>query len=176
MAERIKKAADTFPIAEYASALQIDKHDLDEELIRQPDLFYKVSEQLVLAISQRDAAKKDLEKELAEADEEIRRKARDKGEKITESAITARKQLDDGVIKMENRLSALNLQVGKLSALKESFAQRSHVLRDLRELYIANYYGSGEAQQDREQRYNRARKAMDEERKRIRNRDKGNDD
>lgn len=145
-------------------SLSIDEHALEVALADQPQIFYRVSKALALDISRRDAAKQALADAEARADLAVREEARnaeaqaaraalnrttkDKAPapkvKLTEGEVTARVQLDDGVLAARERFNVLNESVGKLSALKEAFQQRSYALKDLVGLYIANYYTASE--------------------------------
>lgn len=129
-------------IAELESALLIDQHDLDEMWVRQPEAFYRVSKQLPLLISQRDAAKQDLAECEAKADADIRAETIRHKEKVTEAEVKALTKLDTRVIARMNELNDLVRQVGSLQALKEAFEQRGKALDGLTRLYLANYYGA----------------------------------
>ncbi len=128
-------------IADLEKGLLIDEHALEQALMEQPSIFYKVSSMLADAISERDAAKQDKETLEARVDGKIRQVAELGGEKVTEKLIEGRKILHKDVIDLSKELLELNKSVGQLSALKESFQQRSYVLNKLTDLYIANYYG-----------------------------------
>lgn len=144
-------------------ALGIDEHALEEALRSQPETFYRVSKALALVISRRDAAKQALSDAEASADlavrdesrEEESRAARDAAKsgkdktgaskiKLTEGEVKARVQLDPAVVDARDVFAQLSEEVGKLSALKEAFQQRSYALKDLCGLYIANYYTASE--------------------------------
>lgn len=129
-------------ISELEAGLKIDEHKLDVALIYQPELYYAVAKELTLTISRRDEAKQNLEKVEAVFDQGAREAARKKEEKITEKQIDSLKATDDDVIEAFNELSALNKQVGQLSALKEAFTQRGYVLKSLCELHAQNYFSA----------------------------------
>lgn len=176
---------------ELEDSLAIDEHALEEALRDQPETFYRVSKALALVISRRDAAKQALSDAEASADlavrdesrEEESRAARDtvRGKdkpapaskiKLTEGEVKARVQLDPAVVGARDVFARLSEEVGKLSALKEAFQQRSYALKDLCGLYIANYYtanehsagGAASAMKDRAA--DTARRQMAEERRR----------
>ena len=128
-------------IEELEQALSIEEHALEDECRAQPDSFYHVAKQLALVISRRDAAKQSLEEEEARADGDIRRAAEQEDEKVTETQVKSMVKIDKAVVTARKSLSELNLKVGVLSALKESFQQRSYALSHLVDLYIHNYYG-----------------------------------
>lgn len=124
--------------AELRDALVIDKISLDDAWVEHPDLFYRVSEQLTLAIAQRDAKKLDLNNAIAELDEQIRREAGER--KITEKAIEQQISMTPRVIDLRDELGRLGGRVDKWLALKESYQQRSYALKALVELYNSNYF------------------------------------
>ena len=64
----------TLTLADLQESLTIDKSVLDDEVIRQPVLFYTVSEMLVDALAERDAAKEELNSVDADLDGIWRRK------------------------------------------------------------------------------------------------------
>ena len=119
--------------------LEIDKSALDDEVIRQPSLFYMVSEQLVEANAERDAAKEDLATVDAELDARFRKDATS-GSRVTDKAIQSRVQTAPEHKKAFVSYLDAKAHAEKLLVLKESFQQRSYMLRDLVSLYTANYY------------------------------------
>ena len=128
-------------LADLRGQLQIDKTALDDEVIRQPGLFQEVSEELTEAIAERDAAKE----ELATVDAELDNKWRGVlagAVKVTEKLISNHVQISN-----EHRLAFRSYldaktKADKLQALKDSFKQRSDMLRSLVKLYSDNYFES----------------------------------
>ena len=110
-------------------ALRINPDDLDQCLCDQPDLFYHVGHQYVLAVGRRDQLKMEYENQVADLDKAIRQDAARKKRKLTE------KQLDN-LIRLEvgdaydDYLKA-RLEAEKWLVLKESYQQRSFMLREL---------------------------------------------
>lgn len=129
-------------IEELEEGLRIDEQALNDALVSQPELFYRVSKKLTMLVSQHDAKKQELAEEEAKADGEIRETASKEKDKVTETEIKNMIRLDRDVRKVSNELMDLRREVGQLTALKEAFSQRSYVLKDLVKLYIANYYES----------------------------------
>lgn len=127
--------------------LEIDKSALDDEVIRQPSLFYMVCEQLVEASADRDAAKEHLATVDAELDAHFRAlptKTTDKG--VLSQVQTSKKHQDA----FDDWLAA-KTHADKLQVLKDSFQQRSYMLRDLVSLYTANYYQDASIQPSKAQ-------------------------
>jgi len=121
------------------AALKFDKNCLDDALEEQAGIFHEIADELAIQISRRDQAKKhvtDLESDMVV---KIKTFAREKDLKITDKEVEAQTQLDEDVIKASKALAELNLIVGRLSALKESYVQRSYALKDLSALEIHNY-------------------------------------
>lgn len=125
-------------LAEMQASLAIDKSVLDDEVIRQPVLFYTISEQLTDAIAERDAAKEELNSVDADLDAHWRKKL--SKVKTTETLIHNHVQVSQEHEKAFDIWLKAKTKADKLLALKEAFQQRSYMLRDLVSLYSANYY------------------------------------
>lgn len=120
--------------------LLINKHGLDDEFIQQPSLFFEVSETYVLAVSTRDALKEELATVDAELDGVMRKAAEKRSERITEPQVKMAIQSHPKHTSASNNYLEAKEAAALLEALKESFSQRSYMLRDLASLYVANYY------------------------------------
>lgn len=127
-------------ISDLEEGLLIDEHALDEALQMQPDLFYQVTRTLASLISRRDAAKQNKEDTEARVDAKIRHDAAVSEEKMTEKQVESEKRLSKDVRAAMDQLASLNEQVGRWSALKEAFMQRSYVLKSMCDLYVAGYF------------------------------------
>jgi hypothetical protein len=153
-------------------ALLIDEHALDEAIEAQPDMFWRVSKQLALLESRRDASKQALADEEAKVDTELRMKARKNDEKITNDEIKAQTRLMPAVKKASQTYLELNGQVSLYEALKGSFKQRSYALGHLVDLYVAGYFGQlGQARTSggmKEQRHMQARGELNRVRREAR--------
>lgn len=141
---RPRLKVDGMSIEALEQGLQIDEHALDDALIHHPDMFYRVSKHLALVTSQRDAKKQELTEEEAKADGDIRETSLRHKDKTTDTAVKQLVKIDKDVVRVARELLDLNRQVGMWTALKEAFQARSYVLKDLVNLYIANYYGSNQ--------------------------------
>jgi len=129
-------------ILELEGALGIDEFELNVELAKHAELFYRVSKALALTISQRDAAKQALQDLEARVELDVREAAAQDDRKINNDEVRAMVVVDPQVRKARGALAYLSESVGALGALKEAFQQRSYALKDLSELYVANYYGA----------------------------------
>lgn len=127
-------------LAELQEQLAIDKSVLDDEVIRQPVLFYTISELLTDAIAERDTAKEELSMTDADLDSEGRRKLAKSGDKTTETMFKNYVQTHTDHENAFKVWLTAKTKADKLLALKEAFQQRSYMLRDLVSLYSANYY------------------------------------
>ncbi len=119
--------------------LQVDKHALDEELVRQPSLFYRISELYVEAVAVRDSQKEKLAVIDAEIEQEIRRKL---GNKCTEGKVKGILLLDEDHHQAAEMYLDAKRKADQLQALKEAFHMRGYMLRDLAQLFISNYFTS----------------------------------
>ena len=127
-------------IDEYAEALLIDKLNLDTCLIEQCSVYYKVGIGYADAVSYRDQAKSELDKVKAECDKFIRQDAAMANERITEAQVAA-KILEETEYQIAlGEFLEWKMLTDKWTALKESFGQRAYILRDLAQLWMANYY------------------------------------
>jgi hypothetical protein len=130
----------TLTISDLQEQLAIDKSVLDDEVIRQPVLFYSVSEMLTDALAEKDGAKEDLA--VVDADVAFKiRKGLSKGtarvtDKVVESHVLTSPEHEKAFTAYLNAKT----RADKLTALKDAFQQRSYMLRDLVSLYSANYF------------------------------------
>jgi len=124
-------------IDEFKKYLIIDKHQLDDEIVKQAQLFYTVAEAHAEAVAERDAAKELLAEADAIIDRDLRKKA---GEKLTEPAIKHRVQMDTRHVQATNQYFDAKLKAEKLNALREAFKDRSFMLRELAGLFQTSYY------------------------------------
>lgn len=125
-----------FSIEEWRGYLAIDKMALDDEVVRQPSLFYEVSEAYAEATAERDAEKE----QLALIDAELDSDARQGKEKITEGQVKAYIAAAQDHINQHKHWLKAKKHADKVAALKDSFHQRSYMLRDLVTLHTSNYF------------------------------------
>lgn len=127
-------------LAEQRDNIPIDEHNLVEMQKIQTGAYHEVSERLVLETSRKDAAKQFFTLVKARVEDAIRADVKESGEKVTEAGVASRIALNTEVIDAENELLDAERGVRELTALKDSFQQRSHMLRDMAQLWIAGYY------------------------------------
>ena len=165
------KGADSKLLESLRERLLIDEDDLDRELIHQPSLFEKVGREYVLAVSRRDAAKKELKVLEANLSFQYRKELEAEGKKPTEAMITALVETDPDGQTAHKSLLILQSSAAELENLKDAFFQRSSVLRDLCNLFSAGYFSrnsvkSPAASQVIDQSDQLRRKRINEERRR----------
>lgn len=159
-------------LEQYAELLQIDKNDLDNALIEQSSIYYRVGEAYATAISYRDYAKSNIDKVRADTDRLVRRKAQEESERVTEAQV-ANRILDDVLYQkaVDDHLEWKTV-ADKWSALRDSFERRAYALRDLVQLWIAGYYADSVGRADKMEARDRTastnRQALIEERLRRR--------
>jgi hypothetical protein len=130
----------TVDIGEFRGYLRINKHRLDDELEAQPELLFKISEAYELAAEKRDMLKETLDTTDAELDATAREELDRSEEKVTEAMVKAFIKTHRKHETAHRAYIAAKKQAGLLSALKDSFKDRGHYLRDLANLYNANYF------------------------------------
>jgi hypothetical protein len=135
-------------VEELKGFLRIDKHQLDEELVQNPELLFRVSDAYISAIDRRDAFKNDLAVVEAEEDKRIRHDAEMAEEKITNDAVKAQILTSKKRVGVYNKYADAKLEADRLGALKEAFAQRGYAIRDLCQLYVSNYFQENSVRSD----------------------------
>lgn len=141
--------------------LEIDKYEIDEEIVRQPQLFFEIGEAAVKAAAERDFAKDELKRIDAELYGTLRRKLEKGSGKATEGQVTNAVLTDKQHIRAVKRYIRANEKSDLLQALKEAFNQRSYMLRDLASLYVANYYEKSSMTSETDVRDVKAKKNID---------------
>lgn len=126
-------------IDELRDFLRIDRNNLDQEIIEQPELFYRVSEAYVNAVSLRDKYSEELKQIDAEVDLTLRQHFESSGKKVTEKVIDSEvKSSGKHETASEKYLNA-KAEAEKLLAIKEAFIQKSYMIRELCGIYISGY-------------------------------------
>lgn len=158
-------------IEKFSRKLVIDKNAMDEELERQAAHYYEISAAFSDACAERDTAKLALENLDATLSLEIRRAAAVAEEKVTEGNIKDQIQATKKRKEAAEEYMDLCKHVEDLRNLKDAWMQRSHSLRNLVELYGAEYWSGSEARAASTQR-NEAH-ADDYKRRRLKQRGAG---
>ncbi len=149
--------------------LRIDEHDLDNECMAQPQRFNDAAQESARAASRRDEAKDVLKTVEAEVEFDIRKKAEASGEKLTEPAVKAKVQLSARRQVAFKAYLEASLDADKWEALKESFKDRSFMVRELAGLWLAGYYAKNSVEGVSKQRddveYEARKKALADKRR-----------
>lgn len=125
----------------FHAQLAIDREDLDECWVRQPELYFNVSDAHVLAVAERDAIKLELEEAQAEEGKRLREDAAQHNEKITEASINQNVLLAPKVKQLQRELIAAQTLVGRWQALSRSYEQRRDALKGITSSFIARLGG-----------------------------------
>lgn len=149
---------------DYRKCLAINKYTLDDEFVEQADIFYRVSEAAAIAVSVRDAAKDTLARGKAQLELELRKDAVDSKVRVTDKEILANVEADEGTLVLTTDYLDKRTDADLWFALKESFIQRSYMLRNLGSIYIAGYYSdrivTGDNKQSSDTAYAMAQKKL----------------
>jgi septal ring factor EnvC (AmiA/AmiB activator) len=121
--------------------LPIDQRTLEVERGSQHDKFYQVSKQLSLAISRRDAAKKQVKEMDARLSEEVRHGWRESEGRLTEKICADKVLLHPNMIDANEAVLQAEASVGLWFALRDAFHQRNDALEQLIKLYLSEHYG-----------------------------------
>ena len=151
-----RREAERPSLDQYRDQLAIDRVDLDECLIKQPELYYHVAEGHVQAAAERDAVKLELEEALAEEDEKLRRQLADEEAKaaadeedkpkkgrgrspggMTETAIKGKIAMLPKIQQLQRDFLDAKKEADRWYALKEGFTQRSYMMKELVNLMLS---------------------------------------
>lgn len=142
-AKAVSYAHGTDPREEFAelrSQLRIDKHNLDDDCVRQPVLYAEISELHTLAVGERDAAKEHLASVDAKVADEVRRKWIRDGEKFAEARVGDAVQQDPRHLEAYDAWSYHVRRAAYLGTLVASADQRGKMLRELGSLFVSGYF------------------------------------
>lgn len=131
---------------QFEARLKIDRNNLDQELIEQPELFYHVCEQHVKAVSTRDVLYEKRKALEADLSGRIRSEMEKASEKITESRLSAAVAAHEELLDAKGEYLEASREAELWGAMKEAFAQRTYALKDLSGLYSSQYFTRDSAQ------------------------------
>lgn len=134
------RSIDDEDLEELKKLLEIDKHSLDDEIVHQPQIFFRISEAAVKASAHRDFCKEEVKRVDADLAAYHRRKIEKSGSRATDAAVASAVAADQKHQKAVDRHIKAIQRADLSNALKESFSQRSYMLRDLATLFVANYF------------------------------------
>ena len=154
------------------SDFQIDRYRLDDEWVKQPDLFRRYAEALADAKREYEEAKNDANLVRAEI-ELAMRKEPEKYDlpKITEGMIKAALDAADEMKEVEQKTIDARHKVGVLEAAVTALDHRKRALSDLVSLHLADYFSKPVAREDGRERMEEAGKQRVRKSQRRRNDD-----
>ncbi len=131
---------------EYQSLLIIDDMALDKEWLRQPSLYAKISSELAGARAELDRLKSTITLVEAKVEREVRANPAkyDILDKVTEKAVTAAVETHSKVITATKEYLEAKYECELLSGMLAAIDHRKEALKNLTQLYLANYYGAGD--------------------------------
>lgn len=127
---------------ELEAALAIDKFNLDDDIVQQPELYRIVSQRYESEVSKRDAAKQALTEIEANTDAEIRNAAAKHNERVTENDIKSQVAVHREVLAAKQDLHILNQSVGQLKGLEKAYDHRMKALDLLVRLHGSQYFST----------------------------------
>lgn len=131
------------------SDFQIDRFRLDDEWVKQPDLYRRYAEALADAKAEYDGLKNDLDVVRSEVELKIRENPSDYGlDKVTEGVIKAAVEVQELVKDAENDVVQARHKVGILEAAVGALDHRKRALSDLVSLHLADYFSKPVARED----------------------------
>lgn len=129
--------------------LAIDKNKLDDNISEQPMLFFEIAEACVDALAERDARKEDLATVDAELDGKVRLFLAKQQTKVTEAMVENAVQTNKEHEAAFEAYAKAKGQADLFLAMKDSFAQRSDMLRSMAQLFVASYFEHPSIQEDK---------------------------
>lgn len=137
-------------VAEIRGLLKIDKFDLDNEAAIQPELYFRVAEAQRRASFVAFRAKEDLVAVRASVYRKVRAElAKDESVKVTESLIENGIVTDPEMKAAQRDRQKAEADADMLMSLKDSMQQKSYMIRELVELYMAQYFNTDEGVKSR---------------------------
>ena len=120
----------------YKQKLIIDKNNLDDCIIEQPALFQQVSSIYTQRLAERDYAYEQYKKEYARLFVEYK----NSGEKLTDKLVDSMILTSPTYVEKRNEFLNKQQEANEWAALKEAYAQRNYMLKELSNLFSASYY------------------------------------
>ena len=120
----------------YKQKLVIDKNNLDDCIIEQPALFQQVSSIYTQKLAERDYAYEQYKKEYARLFVEYK----NSGEKLTDKLVDSMILTSPTYVEKRNEFLNKQQEANEWAALKEAYAQRNYMLKELSNLFSASYY------------------------------------
>jgi hypothetical protein len=106
----------------------ISEDTINKDICNQSSLYAFYSSALADARSKRDMAAQTLKDTRAAIDISVRKRAEETGTKTTEGRIGSEVELNENVVRLKDRVLALEANVGKIEALVRSMEHRKDML------------------------------------------------
>jgi hypothetical protein len=137
-------------LEELQGLVVIDRNHLDEELIKQSQLFWEAGEGFAQAVSKQDQAKQVLEQVAATTASSYRSNSI---EKITEAKITEHVDSHPDYIQQYRLYLTYKGEADRWMAIKNAYAHRNEMLRSLVSLVNIGYWNSSSVSDEQIQSY-----------------------
>jgi len=124
-------------LEEAKTLLVIDKFSLDSICEQHPELYNKVAESHIMALSIRDSKKDDMDRIWAERAQYYRTHAT---EKVTEAKVQELVIVDKLYVKAQEDYAEAKLEADLWGVMRDSFSQRASMIKSLSELYTSGYF------------------------------------
>lgn len=125
---------------ELQNKLLINQNSLDYEIIHQAQVYNEIGVATVEAKSETDALYEAYKNTDAELNARVRDELTTAGTKFTEAVVAAKVQTHPEHAAAYSKYLEAKLKADKLAVLKDSFGQRSSMLRDLVSLFGSEYW------------------------------------
>jgi len=119
--------------------LKIDRHDLEEEWLKQPVLFHKWAVENTNCYRQVEILKRKLEIARAEADERARQSLGGAEERITETKVLRLVNTDSQVMRVQDDLSLANAVMADAAAMRDALGHKKTSLEFLTRLQLSDW-------------------------------------
>lgn len=130
-------------LEEVRSNLRINEDEIDRALAEHSEWFRKAGDHLNEVTADHDTLKLELKELVAELDGQIRKNAVEVEEKLTETQLNNRIQVLPRVKDLNRKILAAKKRMDDASTLKESYQQRSFMLRGMNDSANARLYNMG---------------------------------
>jgi len=127
-------------LVELKAEIPFDKWKLDDEVVKQAQLYDEAGDGWAEAVSKRDQAKQVLEQLEAELAHAFRNESM---EKITEARVTEHVARHPDYVQQYRLYLNYKRESDEWLVLKEAFAQRCTMIREEVNLHTTGYWGSG---------------------------------
>ena len=126
----------------FENDLKIDQDSLDMECIRQPKLYMQYAEQVAEAERALNNSKLTLDIARANTDSDIRKDAKEKGEKVTEAIVANKILADKDIIKQMEVVNNYRKNYSILQSAVKAMDHKKTMINNLVSLWIGSYFST----------------------------------